>query len=63
MRRTYTVEEAGELLGLSRGSVYEAVRRGDIPTVRIGRRILVPMRQLDRLLDAEPGETETPAAP
>lgn len=48
--RTYTVEEAGELLGVSRNSAYEAAARGEIPTVRIGRRILVPRAAFDRLL-------------
>ena len=41
----FTVEEAAELLRISRGSAYEAVRTGQIPSVRIGRRILIS-RQL-----------------
>lgn len=45
-----TVEEAGEALGISRGSAYEAARRGEIPTVRIGRRLVVPTAALRRLL-------------
>ena len=49
-KRVLTVTEAGEQLGLSRGSAYEAVRRGEIPVIRIGRRILVPKDALDRLL-------------
>ena len=47
-----TVEEAAVLLRLSRGTAYEAVKRGDIPTLRIGRRLLVPRAALLRLLDA-----------
>lgn len=47
---TVTVEEAGRLLGLSRGSAYEAAKRGDLPTIRIGRRYLVPTAQLRKLL-------------
>jgi excisionase family DNA binding protein len=47
---TLTVEEAGELLGISRGSAYEAARNGDIPTIRIGRRLVVPTAALRRLL-------------
>ena len=46
----YTVEEAGALLDLGRSGAYDAVRRGDLPTIRIGRRILVPKEALDRLL-------------
>ena len=41
-RLTLTVEEAAASLGISRASAYEAVRRGEIPAIRIGRRILVP---------------------
>jgi excisionase family DNA binding protein len=41
-RLTLTVEEAAASLGISRASAYEAVRRGDIPAIRIGRRILSP---------------------
>jgi excisionase family DNA binding protein len=54
-RLTLTVEEAAEILGLSRAFAYEAVRRGEIPSIRIGRRILVPKAALDRLLSGEQG--------
>lgn len=47
---TLTVEQAGKEIGISRNSAYEAAKRGDIPTIRIGRRILVPRLALDRLL-------------
>jgi excisionase family DNA binding protein len=50
-RLTISVEEAGRLLGISRCLAYELVNRGDIPSVRLGRRIVVPRRALDRLLD------------
>jgi len=49
-RLVYTVEEARRLLGLSRGLMYEAIRRGEIPSIHIGRRILVPRAALERLL-------------
>lgn len=51
-RLTLTVEEAAATLGISRAFAYEAVRRGEIPSIRIGRRILVPYAALDRLLSA-----------
>jgi excisionase family DNA binding protein len=50
-RPTLTVEEAGEILGLSRWSAYEAANKGLIPTVRIGRRWIVPRHALEKLLD------------
>jgi len=56
-RLTLTVEEAAEILGLSRAFAYEAARRGEIPSIRIGRRILVPKAALNRLLS---GEQESP---
>jgi excisionase family DNA binding protein len=50
-RLTLSVEEAGRLLGISRGLAYLLVNRGEIPSIRLGRRIVVPRRALDRLLD------------
>ena len=61
-RLTMTVEEAAELLGISRNSAYEAVRRGEIPSVRLGRRILIPTEQLRRLLAGEQPVTVTDGA-
>ena len=49
-RQTYTVEEAAEILGIGRNSAYEAVRRGEIPAIKIGKRVLVPKAALDRML-------------
>ncbi len=48
---TYTVEETGKALGLSRASAYKAVHDGTIPTIRIGRRLVVPRVQLEKLLN------------
>jgi len=50
-RLTITVDEAATRLGLSRNGAYEAVRRGEIPSLRIGRRVLVPRAALERMLD------------
>lgn len=48
--RVISVEEAGKMLGLSRGSAYQAAAAGEIPTIRIGRRLLVPRARLEALL-------------
>jgi excisionase family DNA binding protein len=48
-----TVEEAAKRLGIGRNTAYEAVRRGEIPSIRVGRRLLVPRRALDKLLSGE----------
>jgi excisionase family DNA binding protein len=55
-RKTCTVKEAAKMLGISQPSAYEAAARGEIPTVRIGKRILVPLVALDRMLDRKFGE-------
>jgi excisionase family DNA binding protein len=61
---TYSVPEAGRLIGLSRNGAYEAAARGDIPTVRIGRKLFVPRAALNRLLEADGSPALTaPEAP
>jgi excisionase family DNA binding protein len=50
-RATLSVEEAGRILGIGRSAAYEAARRGQLPTIRIGRRLLVPLPMLQRLLE------------
>jgi excisionase family DNA binding protein len=49
-RLTVTVPEAARLLGVSRMSAYSAVRTGEIPSIRIGRRVLIARAALERLL-------------
>lgn len=51
-RLTMTVEEAAVALGISRAFAYEAVACGEIPCIRIGRRILIPKVALERLLNS-----------
>ena len=53
-RVTLTVEEAATLLGLGRSAAYEAARRGQLPTRRLGRRLLVPVPALLEWLGARP---------
>jgi excisionase family DNA binding protein len=40
---TLSVEEARRLLGLSRGLMYKAIKRGEIPHIKVGKRILIPI--------------------
>jgi excisionase family DNA binding protein len=47
----YTVQEAGKLLGLGINASYEAAKRGDIPTIRIGKLLKVPKASFHRLLE------------
>jgi hypothetical protein len=56
--KTLTVPAAGkEYFGLSRNASYAAAERGDIPTIKVGRLLRVPVRAMERLLDsADTGE-------
>lgn len=64
-RATITVEEAAELLGIGRTAAYQAARRGQLPTCRLGRRLLVPVPALIELLKGRalmaPNDSSTPA--
>lgn len=53
-RLVYTVPEAGRLLGLSRNTAYDAAKRGEIPTIRMGRLLRVPKAALHKLLGLRP---------
>ena len=47
------VAEACKLLKLSRGAIYSGIRCGQIPAIRIGRRLLIPLVALQKLLDGK----------
>jgi len=49
-RRTVSVEEPGRILGISRGAAYARAKDGSIPTIRLGKRLLVPKAAFDKLL-------------
>lgn len=57
-RLTINIPEAAKILGISRNSAYGAARRGDLPTIVMGRRILVPVSALERIL-RDPGSAQT----
>jgi hypothetical protein len=42
VRQTYTLGEVSKLLGIGRNQAYEGARRGDFPTIRIGKRLVAP---------------------
>ena len=52
-RLTLSVEETARLLGIGRNLCYDRVKTGEIPSLKIGRRLLVPKAALEKLL-AEP---------
>jgi len=50
-RAVITVEEVADVLGLGRSAAYEAARRGQIPSRRLGRRIVIPVPALMNWLE------------
>ena len=57
--KTMTVPEAGRAyFGLGKNASYEAAKRGDIPTIRVGRRLRVPIAAMDRKLNGTKAETD-----
>lgn len=52
---TVTVERAGQVLKISRTSAYRAAANGEIPTIKVGRRLLVPTALLLELLGQKAG--------
>jgi excisionase family DNA binding protein len=49
-RRVVTLKEAAAILRISRASAYQAAKTKEIPTIRIGRRLLVPTAALEQML-------------
>ncbi len=47
----YTVPEAGKLLGISRATAYSLAHQGQIPVIRLGKRLVVPKCGLERMLN------------
>jgi excisionase family DNA binding protein len=51
---TLTVPQAARVLGISRGLAYQMARQGTIPTLRFGRRLVVPRKAIEQLLERSP---------
>lgn len=51
-----SIEQAAEMLGVSRAFAFRLAARGELPTVRLGRRLLVPLSSLEEVLtpDTDP---------
>jgi excisionase family DNA binding protein len=60
-RATITVPEAGQLLSLGRDSSYRAAARGEIPTLRLGRSLRVPVPKLLELIGIPQADSEASA--
>jgi len=61
-KQTLSVEEAAKVLGIGRNLCYDRVKTGEIPVIKIGRRLLVPRAALEKLLADPKPLNLTPAA-
>ncbi len=52
-RQTLTIAEAANILGIGRNQAYQAARAGQIPNIKIGKRIIVPRIAFERMLRGE----------
>ena len=50
-RLCVTVPEAAKMLGISRNFAYQLVREGKLPSIRFGKRILIPKAALEKMLE------------
>jgi excisionase family DNA binding protein len=53
VRQTYTVEEAAQLLGISRSHAYACARSGELPALRFRGRIVIPKGAIRQFLDSQ----------
>lgn len=53
-RLAYSVDEAARLTGLSRDLLYDQMRRGNLPYIKVGRRRVITRQHLERFLDIAP---------
>lgn len=50
-KKAVSVVRCAEILDIGKNLAYEAVARGEIPSIRVGGRILVPLAALDKMLE------------
>ncbi|MFZ0925511.1 MAG: helix-turn-helix domain-containing protein [Halobacteriota archaeon] len=50
---TLSVEHAARLIGISRTTAYRMVQSGELPALRVGRRVLILKKPLMEMLEAE----------
>jgi excisionase family DNA binding protein len=57
-RATYTVKEAAEIVGIGTRTYYDKCHTGEVPYKRIGKRVVVPIHELDEFLRKKPQEPD-----
>jgi excisionase family DNA binding protein len=56
--QTNSIEDLAEILGIGRSTAYAAVRNGTIPSIKVGKRVLIPKVSLHRLLSGQTAKNE-----
>lgn len=49
----YSMQEAAEVLGISKSYMYELARRGEVPTLKLGKRLVVPKEKFIKWINEE----------
>lgn len=52
-RLTYTISEAAQAIGIGRSTIYKLINEGELPIVRLGKRVLIPRASILELLRME----------
>jgi excisionase family DNA binding protein len=50
-RLTYSIKEAAQKLGISKGLAYEQAKQGKLPVLKLGKRLLIPKAAFERWLE------------
>lgn len=50
-RITFTISEAAKIIGISKSLAYRLARDGQIPTIKLGNRILIPKKKLYKFIE------------
>ncbi len=61
-RKTITIEQAGVMLGVSRALAYQMANNGQLPVIRCGHRLLVPLKAFETMLDVTPATAKPQAS-
>ncbi|MFD2608741.1 helix-turn-helix domain-containing protein [Deinococcus taklimakanensis] len=54
-RLTRKPEEVAQLLGIGRNGVYDLIRRGDLRSIAVGRKLLIPLTAIEEFLTGSQG--------